>query len=1110
MKCQKCQTANREGRKFCHQCGAKLVVVCAGCGYENLCGERFCGECGNDLKGPEKEARAIDYTEPHSYTPKHLAEKILTTRSSIEGERKLVTVLFADVANYTSMAEKLDPEEVHETMDGCFKILMDEIHRYEGTINQFIGDGVMAIFGAPVAHEEHAQRACHAALSIQSALEGYSESIERRFGCEFRMRIGLNSGPVVVGAIGDDLRMDYTAIGDTTNLAARLQSIAEPGTVLVSEQTQKLAKDFFDFETLGEIEVKGKSSAQQAHRLFKGKGVKTRIQAAAARGLTKFVGRSREMQALEEAYDKARSGCGQVVGIVGEAGVGKSRVLLELRNMLPRGEYAYYEGRCLHYGGTMAYLPVLDILRAYFDIKEDDRESAIRKKMEGKILDLDNRLVDHFPPFRELLSLKENDMKYLQLEPGEKKLRIFEAIRDLFLRESENRPLVLAVEDLHWIDRTTEELLGYLIGWLSGARILLILLYRPEYTHPWGSKSYYSRIGLDQLSPKTGAELVQAILEDGEVGPELRDLVLGRAGGNPLFVEELTHNLLENGSIQKRNHEYVLTRKRSEIQVPDTVQGIIAARIDRIEENLKRVIQIASVIGREFAFRILQRIMDMREGLKSSLLNLQGLEFISEKRLFPELEYIFKHAITQEVAYNSLLQRRRKEIHEKIGNAIESLYPERLEDFYELLAHHYGRSDNKSKALDYLELAAQKAARLSAMGEAKAYFDEAMGLLETLPYTEENRQRRLSLLVHHWLVFMMLLKFPEYYRLLKQYEPIASGSKDQRILGLFCSCMGLCEWWRGMLDQALQYTNRAIGLFEGIERTGDATAFAYFVLIYTHLFKGNLEKVLIYKEEALRVLEQEFNLRFFVWSLSGATWAYSMLGRWDEALAEGQKALKAAEEYSSNSLICFAAYMVSWALTSKGELDQAVEYANLAVEKAPTPADKAWAQMRGAWALCRAGQPERAVEIWKSVLPIYQTSQYAYGESLTMLCLGEAHWLIGNYHDARHSLLEGLRVAEECGMRYLLGWTHRLLGEVALKTNPAEAAMHFEKSISILQEIKGENELALAYSGYGRFHKQQGNTKQAREYLTNALGIFERLGTLIEPDKVRQELAELP
>ncbi len=412
----------------------------------------------------------------------------------------MVTVLFADVANYTAISEKLDPEEVHQIMDGCFKILMDEIHRFEGTINQFTGDGVMVLFGAPVAHEDHAQRACHAALSIQTAIKPYAEKLKEGLGIEFSIRIGVNSGAVVVGSIGDDLRMDYTAQGDTSNLASRMENHAEPGTVLISENTYRLVRDFFELESKGQLQVKGKDAPVEAYQIVRAGEVGTRIGASAVKGLTRFVGRNRELEGVKEAFTKAQSGQGQVVGIVGEAGVGKSRLFMELRSMLTKDEYAYLEGRCVHYGGSMAYLPILDILRSYFGIREGEQETIIKKKMLKKILLLDERLKSTLPPFQELLCLKVEDGAHLQLQPQQKKERTFEAIRDLLVQESENKPIVLAVEDLHWIDKTSEEFLNYLIDRLANTHILLILLYRPEYAHTWGSKSYYIKIGVDQLS----------------------------------------------------------------------------------------------------------------------------------------------------------------------------------------------------------------------------------------------------------------------------------------------------------------------------------------------------------------------------------------------------------------------------------------------------------------------------------------------------------------------------------------------------------------------------------------------------------------------------------
>jgi len=796
MKCPKCQFENPEDARFCNGCGHQLELACPECGKLNPPGSRFCNECGHDLQRP-KEAPPVDYDQPQSYTPKFLADKILTTRSSIEGERKLVTVLFADVANYTAISEKLDPEEVHQIMDGCFKILMDEIHKYEGTINQFTGDGIMALFGAPVAHEDHAQRACHAALAIQKALEEYSENLEKKFGIEFKMRTGLNSGPVVVGSIGDDLRMDYTAVGDTSNLAARMENAARPGSVLVTNTTHRLVKDFFECTSVGTIQVKGKEEPLEAYELVKAGEVETRFGAAVAKGLTRFVGRKNSMAALVDAFEKVKSGSGQVVGIVGEAGVGKSRLLLELRNRLQPGEYTLLEGRCLHYGGSMPYLPILDILRYYFEIKEGDREYIIKKKMAEKILGLDEKLQGILPPFQELLSLKVDDEGYLKLEPEQKREKTFEAIRDLLIRGSQERLLVMAIEDLHWIDKTTEELLDYLIGWLPNTQILLILLYRPEYTHQWGSKSYYSKIGVDQLSTHSSTELVRAILEEGEVVPELRDLILMRTTGNPLYIEELAHSLVENGSIARKGDRYVLVGKASDMLVPDTIQGIIASRMDRLEENLKKILQVASVIGREFFFRILQSITDMKEDLKSHLLNLQGLELIYEKKVFPELEYIFKHALTQEVAYNSLLLKRRKEIHRKIGKAMEELFPTRLEEFYEILAYHYSRSENREKAFEYLKLSGIKATRNNSLWEAFGYYKEAIKIVGQLPETRENKRKQLETLV---LVAppIRVLGYPEdSLEILQQGESLAKDLGDERALASLCSLIGTYHTFKG-------------------------------------------------------------------------------------------------------------------------------------------------------------------------------------------------------------------------------------------------------------------------------------------------------------------------
>ena len=1069
---------------------------------------KFCGECGLNLLQPA-EIPLVDYSQPRSYTPKYLVDKILTSRSSLEGERKVVTVLFADVANYTGISENLAPEEVHEIMNGCFDILMEQVHRYEGTINQFTGDGIMALFGAPVAHEDHAQRGCYAALSICGAMGAYGEKVREAFGVDFAMRMGLNSGPVIVGCIGDDLRMDYTALGDTTNLASRIQDLARPGSVLISGHTHKLVRGYFEFESLGKRRVKGKRERPETYELVRSTGVESRIQAAKARGLTRFVGRRKELKDLGEAWDKARSGSGQVVGIVGDAGVGKSRLFLEFRSRLPREDYTYLEGRCFHYGSSMAYLPILDILKAYFGIEEEVTESIIKERIEVKLRGTKGKPQSVPAALHELLSLKVEDEKYLQLGPQQRRERSFEAARDLLVRESRRKPLLLVVEDLHWIDQTSQGFLDYLIGVLSKARILLVLLYRNEYTHNWWSKPYCRKILANQLSAQTSATLVQAILEEGEVDPELMEFVIGKAGGNPLFVEELTHTLLESGSILRKKERYVLSRKGAEIEVPGTIVGIIGARLDRVESSLKQTLQVASVIGRRFSYRILEAITGRKDGLKADLLSLQKLEFIYVTQIFPEQEYSFKHALTQEVAYKSLLLKRRVEIHESIGRAIEFLHPESLEEHYELLAYHYARSNNQEKAVEYLDLANQKTARASAMEQAKAYFDKAMELLGTLPESEENRERRTALLVNQSIVFELLLQWTEYYDLLTRYKSHAMRVRDPLLLAAYYDRMAGCEWSFGLFDESIRTSSKAIELGE-TAGSREHVAYAFTVLACSYLWKGDFMRAVASKEEALRRMDPGGNIYLYGRVLCMGSLAFTSLGRWDKALEEGRKALAAAEEISDASQICSVASTISVVHNFKGDVSKAEEYGELAVRKAPTPMDKGWAEACLAWAWSRKGDPARGVEILAPFVELAQAAHYLTGVFPGMHWLGEAHWLAGEHEKGRRTLDELRCLAERCGARHYSGLAHATLAAIALETDPAGAAAHFGESIAVFRETKAENDLALACAGYGRLHKRQGRAAEARRYLGEALKIFERLGTAVEPDKVRRDLADLP
>ncbi len=1105
MKCPKCHSENLQTRKFCRECGTKLALICPKCNSENLLSDKFCGHCGHNM-GEAAATPVTDYSKPRSYIPRFLADKILTSRGAIEGERKLVTVLFADVANYTSISEKLDPEEVHQLMDGCFKLLMDEIHRYEGTIDKFTGDGIMALFGAPIASEDHAQRACYAALAIQRALKEYGEKVKEECGIEFKMRVGLNSGPVIVGSIGNDLRMDYTAIGDTINLASRIEKLADSGTVLVSADTHKMAKDFFEFKPLGKLKVKGKEEPAEAYELLEASGVQTRFEAAIAKGLTKFVGREKETEALKEAFEKAQSSYGQVVGVVGEAGVGKSRLLLELRRRLPPRYYTYLEGRCLHYGSAMPYLPVLDILRLYFDIKEGEREFVIKKNVREKILHLDEKLQDILPPLHELLSLTVDDEKYLSLQPQQRRERIFEAIRDLLVRESQNKPLLLAVEDLHWIDKTSEEFLTYLIDWLANANILLILLYRPEYTHPWGGKSYYSHVGVGQLSIKASAELVQSILEGAQVVPELRELIVSRAGGNPLFVEEFTYTLLENGSIKRKDNQYVLSKKASEIQVPDTIQGIITSRIDRLEENLKRTMQVASVIGRDFAYRILHTITGMQEDLKSNLLNLQGLELIYEKSLFPELEYIFKHAITQEVAYNSLLLKRRKEIHNKIGQAIEQLYGERLEEFYEMLAHHYSRSDNFEKAYRYLKLSGDKASQNYSIGEAFRFYKESITVLNNEPEAEENKRRKLEVIL---LIAgpMRPLGYPEdSLELLKEGERLAMELGEERNLADLHSSIGMYYSFHGDHLQTINYSESCLREALEVEDV-DLVARVGQDLCNTYFLSGDPLKIIDVAPKVLALIEkmqkesESFGRPLNAYSSIHAHFghAMAMLGRFEEGKAQCEKALRYALKLNSVYGTGWAEVNYSYLYMHRGDGQNTIDHA----QKAIGYLDEAQAFIimglartvlgMGYYFLENLGTARAYIE---QGIEIHNNTGMPFLLSLQYYFLGAVHLNSGDLENAQSCAEKALALSQTNKEKHFEGRSYALLGKVMGRASPSQSDKAEElifHGIDILDQLKTRPWCAEGYLYLGELYADTGQREKALEYLNKAQGMFQEM-----------------
>jgi class 3 adenylate cyclase/tetratricopeptide (TPR) repeat protein/ribosomal protein L40E len=919
MQCLRCQHENPPQAKFCLECGARLALTCSKCGTELPAEAKYCLQCGQPVSAG---AALSQFTSPESYTPKHLAEKILNSKSALEGERKQVSVLFVDVSGFTSLSERLDPEDVHGLMNRAFVLMLSEVHRYEGTVNQFLGDGIMALFGAPIAHEDHAQRAVHAALGIQKALEAYREDLERQRGIVFLVRQGINTGLVVVGSIGSDLRMDYTAVGNTTNVAARLQQTSDPGHILISEVTHRLVAGYFHTRPLGELPLKGKVEPVRAWEVISARVARTRLEVEAERGLTPFVGRERELRFLSDCFEKAKAAHGQVVFVVGEPGIGKSRLLLEFRRRIG-DEATWIEGRTMSFGRSIAFHPLIDLLKRNFRIEEEDSEETIIKKIEGNVLRLGEDLRPILPYLRYLFSVDPGDSTVLNMDARLRRGEIFDALRRLMVRASEVHPQVMVYEDVHWMDQATEESLVFAADSIPNSRILQILTYRTGHHHPFGERTYHTRIALDSLSTEDSAEMAKGLLATEHLPPELNTLITRKAEGNPFFVEEVVKSLQEIGVIRQIEDRYILTKQLDEIFIPDKIQDVIMARIDRLAEAPKKTLQLASVIGREFTRLLVDRLAEIKERNEEFLRELKAIELIYEKSLFPELSYMFKHALTHEVAYNSLLFQRRKELHRAIGLAIEDLYASRLAEHYEVLAHHFLRAEEWAKARDYLLKAAEKAAKAFTIREAIARYDQALAAARKLGDTIQSKtlmeihQAKMSL-------YFILSDFESSRAEGELLQDLARRSEDRANEGAALAGMGFASLWAHNFDRALDYSRQAIEVSGKINarpvlaRGHLTTGIVYAVTGRLHEAGREFERVLAISRSGGEIFHQSLAL-----GLTG--FLKNWEGDYDEALRLQSEGLRLARKHNVLVPLLHGLFIHGVTLTGKGNFDEALQ-----------------------------------------------------------------------------------------------------------------------------------------------------------------------------------------
>jgi len=996
----------------------------------------------------------------------------------LEGERKQVTVLFCDIVRSAALVQSLGPERFHSLMDRFFSLSLEAIHRFEGTVNQFLGDGFMALFGAPVAHEDHTQRAVLAAIALR-------ESIAQMLGHEgVDMRIGIGTGLVVVGRIGDDLRMDYTAFGDTTVLAARLRAAAQPGEILLSEEAAERVSGYIQLARVPPVTVKER--LVEARRVL-GVGARRLRLDLGTRVLAPFVGRAPEMQFLQDALTRAATGRGEVVNVVGDPGVGKSRLVLEARTRLLHIRNC--DGRCVSYGAAIPYLPVVDLLRQHCDITFDDESNVINRKLGDT---LQERSVDSeasLPYLLHLLGQREGSESLRSLDPATIKGRTFEILRQLWIEASDSAPLVLVIEDLHWIDRTSEEFLTSLVDAIASAPILLIVTYRRGYAPPWATTLHASCLEVSPLSQAASREVVLATLARA-IDRTVADAIVTRGDGNPFFLEELARaTLLHGGEIDR--------------DIPKTVYEVLAARIDGLEDMPKHAIQTAAVLGREFPSELLKAVWTRPSGIDVHVDQLKRLDFIFELGDAGRTSLSFKHALTQEVAYQSLLETHRRELHGRAGQALEQMYANHLDDRCELLAYHYARSENRGKAADYLILANRKAAGRNAMQEAIDYFYEALGVLESLPDDHENRCRRLRLLFDQTGEFHFLHRHKEYHELILRHQSLALEVGERELLGAFYARLGHRQWTAGHFVESISTLDRAVQLCESCGNDTDAAA-AYAILAWAHLMLGQYAKVPSYRDKALEKLRSNFHPVWYSFARAAAALGYIWSGRWDDALGECAQAVAEGRSRSDSAIIAFHEFWISYAYIQRRQWEHAREHAEIALAVAPTRYFQGFPQAALARLMCETADAPRGVQILGFVESMLEASGHLSAWALAPMLLGAGCMTAGDHRTAAAMLRKVNSAATEFKLSFFDVQSSRLLAEIAIAGGALdEASMWLEKAIAEARRSGAEYELALALADSGGLRMPAGDVGSADDCHHEALTILNRIGTREDVEAVR-------
>ena len=1133
MQCPKCQFENPGDSNFCLECGQKLEQKCPQCEKVLPVKAKFCNGCGHKLitkSTPSQKELSFDekLDKIQKYLPQGLTEKILSQRDRIEGERKQVTVMFCDMEGFTPLSEMLGIEDAYSIMDQVYEILIHKVHDYEGTVNEMTGDGIMALFGAPIALEDAPQRAIRSSLAIHRELTKFSDKLrqEKNDIASVKMRIGIHTGPVVVGTVGNDLRVEFKAVGDTVNLASRMEGQAQPGTTYVTDNTFKLAEGLFRFEALGEKEIKGKKDPIKIYRAIAPSTSRTRFDVSAERGLTPFVGRERELEILLDGFERAKGGRGQAFSIVSEAGIGKSRLLYEFRKALASADVMFLEGRCLSYSSGVAYHPVIDILKANFDIRQGDRDSEIREKVKKglEIIGLDE--ASSLPYLLELFSVKDSGIDKIPMSPDAKKDRIIEAINRITLKGSQIRPLILAYEDLHWSDKSSEEVLKYVLEDIPGAKVLMIFTYRPEFVLTWGGKSYHNQINLNRLSNRESLSMVTDLLNTEHLDSDLEELILDKTEGVPFFIEEFIRSLNDLKLIEKKHNKCRLAKDFRDVTIPSTIQDVIMARVDSLPEGAKEVLQTGSAIEREFSYDLIKRVKQLPEKeLLSHLSVLKDSELLYERGIFPETAYIFKHALTRDVVYESILNKKKKKLHEEIGNAVEDLFADRIGEQYELLAHHYALSEHWEKAVHFGRLAAEKAHKLSQFQQAVTTYEQTVEWLLKLP---ENKIRQESLVDIQQEIcwsYIGLGQFGKAGEVGLQAETTAKLLDDRVRLGITYLGIGTAYVYQGNFKETEHYSLQAIQYLEGTSEEREL-AIANLVLGACYIGQGmwrkseqRFSKAITAYEKLDQKTEYVMGWNALPYTILCGQLGYNLgiMGR----VAEGKELFErgyASELEQVSNLTTKMAYC-SWQglfisligednFEAVAKMDQLVELA----EKSDSPFMILVFSVAKANVMLAIEDFGAVISSSQKALKAIEGKSIRTGHVINLYYdLVWAELELGDLRSAKQHYKEGRQLVELSPN----WWTPRfdflqgLLLMMEVSTDYPQAEEYFQKSIQVDEEVGAVVPAAQTRFYLTRMLARQGEVERSREMLTDLCSLFQSWNIPVWKQKCEQELETL-